>query len=337
LFKGKGLLHNDLEMDFDNPSFFSISMGAGIGTKNIDFGVDDMVGLERFSPEDIAATKAAESEDGKENIEFRAATVVDAEGAYFFNKYIGVGGRFRVRAMSAKSFERYASIETMSMGSLFAWDEFFYNSGKTDEELWNSHMWGQDLDNGPIYDMNAIVKSDHLTEFSASVGLYLNLPLGKRFSLGTKFLIGRSMTQEMDIDGYATGKIKNMDHEITMKNGKISNISIDYPVSTGDYEYTWDYMTLGGNNSTTWGTGLSLTYRYKSNFSWKVFIDYDYSEKDFTLKYDPLNYMRSALTKDSYTMAQTLESLSPYLTAEEYKKTKKMNYFTLGLSFLVNL
>ena len=337
LFKGKGLLRNDLEMDFDNPSFFSISMGAGLGTKNIDFGIDDMVGIERFSPEEIAAARAAEDEDGKENFEFRAATVVDAEGAYFFNKYIGIGGRFRVRAMSAKSFDRFADVETMGMNSLFAWDEFYYNSGKTDEDLWNQKMWGNDFEDGPIYDINAIVKSDHLTEFSASAGIYLNLPLSNRFSLGTKFLIGRSMTQEMDIDGYATGKVKNMDHEITMKNGKINSISIDYPESEGDYEYTWDYMTLGGNNSTTWGTGLSLTYRYKSNFSWKIFVDYDYTKKDFTLKYDPLNYMRTALTKESYVMAQTLESLSPYLPAMEYKKTKKMNFWTLGLSFLVNL
>ena len=145
------------------------------------------------------------------------------------------------------------------------------------------------------------------------------------------------MTQEMDIDGYATGKIMNMDHDITLKNGNISSINIEYPTSRGDYEYNWDYMTLGGNNSTTWGTGLSLTYRYKSNFSWKVFIDYDYTKKDFTLKYDPLGYMRSALTKESYVLAQNIETLNPYLTAMEYKKTKKMNYVTLGLSFLVNL
>ena len=35
LFKGKGLLRNDLEMDFENPSFFSISMGVGLGSKDI--------------------------------------------------------------------------------------------------------------------------------------------------------------------------------------------------------------------------------------------------------------------------------------------------------------
>ena len=96
-------------------------------------------------------------------------------------------------------------------------------------------------------------------------------------------------------------------------------------------------MTLGGNTSTTWGTGISLTYRYKSNFSWKLFCDYDYTEKDYTLKYDPLNYMKEALTSNAYLLAQNIEELYPFLPAQEYKKSKIMNYWTIGMSFMVNL
>ena len=345
LFKGKGLLRNDLEIDSENPSFFSISMGLGLGAKNINFGVDDMTNLERFDPAEIAAARAAEGEEGKENIEFRHATVVDAEGAYFFNKYIGVGGRLRVRAMSAKSFDRYADIETMASSSLDAWDEFFLNSGKpqTLEEYakWTTAMWGDDYDNGPVRDIQAVVQSDHLTEFSASLGLYLNLPLSKHFSLGTKFLVGRSIMQEMDIDGVVNGKVKDMDYTLTASSigGKQQPTTyiIEAPTTKEDYDYTWDYLTLGANNSTTYGTGISLTYRYKSNFSWKVFFDYDYTKKDFELRYDPLNYMRSALTNNSYILAQNIKSIYPYLDAQEYHKTKKMNYYTIGMSFLVNL
>ncbi len=344
MFKGKGLLRNDIEIDSENPSFFSISMGLGLGAKNIDFGIDDMVGIERFDPQDVADAKAAEGEEGRENIEFRHATVVDGEGAYFFNKYIGIGGRFRVRAMSAKSFERYASVETMSEGQLDVWDAFYVKSGKpmTEESYyaWNQAMWGADGEQGPIREMNAVVQSDHLTEFSASVGVYLNIPLSKRFSLGTKFLIGRSFMQEMEIDGTVTGKVKDMGYQInaTSNNGVLTtNLAIDEPKTQEDYTYTWDYMTLGGNSSTTWGTGLSLTYRYKSNFSWKIFFDYDYTKKDFTLKYDPLNYMKAALTNNSYMLANYIEEMYPYLQVQEYRKTKKMNYFTLGMSFMVNL
>ena len=344
MFKGKGLLRNDLEMNVENPSFFSISMGVGLGAKDIFFGVDDMIGLERFSPEDVAVARAEESAEGKAGIEFRHATVVDAEGAYFFNKYIGIGGRFRVRAMSAKSFDRYANTETMKGDNLYVWDAFFLESGKpmTEEAYtsWETAMWGADSQNGPVRDINAVVQSDHLTEFSASLGVYLNIPLSKRLSLGTKLLIGRSFMQEMDIEGQVTGKVKDMDYTMSASSigGTMSmTTSIEEPTTQGDYSYTWDYLTLGGNSSTTWGTGISLTYRYKSNFSWKIFCDYDYTKKEFTLKYDPQNYMRKALTNNSYVLAENLEILSPYLPAEEYKKDKKMNYFTIGMSFMVNL
>lgn len=342
-FKGKGLLRNDMEMNNENPSFFSISMGVGLGTKNIDFSIDDLVNTERFTPEDIADAKAAEDEDGKENIEFRSATVVDAEGAYFFNKYVGIGGRFRVRAMSAKSFERYADIETMAGSSLYAWDEFYEACGQKDVitvQEWDNAMWGSTMENGPISDINAVVESDHLTEFSASLGLYFNLPLCKNLSLGTKLLIGRSFMQEMDIDGQVKGYVKDMDYNLSLSstNGVMNyTTKIEKPQTEGEYEYTWDYVTVGGKSSTTWGTGISLTYRYKSNFSWKLFVDYDYTEKEFSAKFDPLNYMRRALTSNSYTLAQSIESISPYLSAIEYKKTKKMNYVTIGLSFMVNL
>ena len=342
LFKGKGLLRNDLQIDSENPTFFSISMGFGLGAKDVSFGVDDMTDIERFDPADVAAARAAESEEGKEVIEFRHATVVDGEGAYFFNKYIGVGGRLRVRAMSAKSFDRYTDLVTMAGTSFNAWDAFFTHSGKpaSEQEKWDEAMWGADFDNGPIRDMDAIVQSDHLTEFSASVGLYLNFPLSKHFSLGTKFLIGRSFMQEMDIDGVVSGKVKDMDYTMTAQstNGVMQTyMNIQEPTTKGDYDYTWDYLTLGADNSTTWGTGLSLTYRYKSNFSWKLFVDYDYSKKDFHFKFDPLGYMRHALTTNSYTLAQNIEEISPYLEAMEYKSNKKMNFFTVGLSFLVNL
>ena len=340
LFKGKGLLRNDMEFGFEKPSFFSISMGFGLGTKNIDFGIDDMLNIDRFNPQEIAEAKAAEDEEGRENVEFRHATVVDAEGAYFLNKYIGIGGRFRVRAMSAKSFERYASVEDMAGSAVDAWDLFYLNSGKTDLVSWEEAMWGADGMHGPLTEMNAVVQSDHLTEFSASLGLYLNIPLNKHFSIGTKALIGRSFMQEMDIEGQVSGYQKNMDYNMNLSNinGTLnSHITIEEPTTKDSYEYAWDYLTLGGNRSTTWGTGISLTYRYKSNFSWRLYCDYDYTEKELTLKYDPLNYMREALTNNTYILAQNIEDLYPYLTAQEYKKKKEMHYVTIGLSFLVNL
>ena len=86
-----------------------------------------------------------------------------------------------------------------------------------------------------------------------------------------------------------------------------------------------------------WGLGLSLTYRYKSNFAWRLFCDYDYTEKTFTMTYDPYHYLKDGLDWNAYTLVTLLSPKSGMLDPIEFKKSKKMNYFTLGFSFLVNL
>ena len=95
-------------------------------------------------------------------------------------------------------------------------------------------------------------------------------------------------------------------------------------------------MTLGADNSTTLGTGLSLTYRYKSNFSWKIYADYDYSKKNFNMKYDPYHYLKKGLTENAYGIVELLSEESPLMSPVFFKKEKVMNYVTLGMSFLVN-
>jgi hypothetical protein len=334
LFKGKGLLRNNLEADFSDPSFFSISMGLGLGSKGIDFSMDDLVDKEKY--ENMYAgydIEADVDDDENPNVKFRAATVVDAEGAYFFNKYVGVGGRLRVRAMSARSFGKYT--ELVNESSLAAWETAVGNIYGFDDKFYEEALKG----GSPITKSNGIVESDHLTEFTASVGLYLNLPLSDHFALGSKLLIGRSFTQELDIDGYAEGNVKDIDYGIYVENGEVdvSKSHLGYPTSTGQtYTDTWDYLTIGAESATSWGTGLSLTYRYKSNFSWKLFVDYDYSKKKFNMMYDPYHYLKKSLTENAYGIVELLSEESPLMDPIHFKKEKAMNYVTLGLSFAVN-
>ena len=158
------------------------------------------------------------------------------------------------------------------------------------------------------------------------------------------------MTQELDINAHYAGTTKAMDNHIEIDNNELTNLQLSDIRDGSAYDMEWDYLTLGGNNSTTYGTGLSLTYRYKSNFMWKVFVDYDYSKKTFNLTYDPYHYLKSGLTQVGYSLVSNpqisqfitdntgtpftvVEQLNPY----NFKKDKKMNYFTIGLSFMVNL
>ena len=347
-FKGKGLLRNDLVIESEKPSFFSISMGLGLGNKELEF---DAMGE-------------------KETLHFRAATVVDAEGAYFFNKYVGVGGRLRVRAQSVKDFGDFADV--VGVEGFYAWQAlqphyeaayptdyqpgnvlqnemtFFGKVGymaETESE-WNA--------NAPVTDSYGIVKSDHITEFTGSVGLYFNLPLGTHFSLGTKALIGRSITQELDIDGHAEGNKKDIGYTLTLDNRPghkddfgdptLSLNDLQYPNNTGEkWTDDWEYLTVGAKSSTSFGTGLSVTYRYKSNFSWRIYCDYDYTRKDFTATYDPYHFVEKGMTSGaSYLMdLAQIAWTDDYadglgLEPREYKTRKYMNYWTLGLSFLVN-
>ena len=118
---------------------------------------------------------------------------------------------------------------------------------------------------------------------------------------------------------------------------------IQYPNNTGEkWTDEWEYLTVGAKSSTSFGTGLSLTYRYKSNFSWRLYCDYDYTHKDFTAKYDPFHFMQKSMTPGaSFLMdASLMDSTDDFdglgVEAREYKTSKHMNYVTLGLSFLVN-
>ena len=346
LFKGKGLLRNDLEMTNENPTFFGISMGLGLGSKNLEF----------------------EDQGNSIGIKFRAATVVDAEGAYFFNKYIGVGGRLRVRAQSVKDFgdfAKYVAIEDMdawgSLQPLYQWKyPGDYQAGTSEDIADRNAMTFLDKvgyrtesesawnDNAPVTDCYGIVKSDHITEFTGSVGVYFNLPLSKHFSLGSKLLIGRSITQDLDIDGHAEGNVKDISYTMTLDNvnketngdPSVSINNLQYPNNTGEkWTDDWEYLTISSNSSTSLGTGISLTYRYKSNFSWRLYCDYDYTRKDYTATYDPFHFMQKGLTTGAGFLMDSAGQFADDrgLEAREYRTRKYMNYWTLGLSFLVNL
>ena len=342
MFKQKGLLRNDLILESEKPSFFSISMGLGLGNKNLEF----------------------EDNGDKRTIKFRAATVVDAEGAYFFNKYVGVGGRLRVRAQSAKDFGDFANVVAAEdyeawHGLQYLYEEKFPGDytlpATTDEQKFENDITylnkiGYSMEsesewnaNAPVTDIYGVVKSDHITEFTGSIGVYFNLPLSKHFSLGTKALIGRSITQELDIDGHAEGNKKDISYTMLLDNRNngptLAVNDLQYPNNTGEkWSDDWEYLTVGAKSSTSFGTGISLTYRYKSNFSWRLFCDYDYTRKDFTATYDPFHFMQEGTTIGASYLIDTAGDYADGmgLMAREYRTRKDMNYWTLGLSFLVN-
>lgn len=288
IFKGHGLKRgflSDKSNAVENPSFFSISMGMGLGTRNMTFSGEELgVFDEEFNTKDV-------------NLKFGTATVVGAEGAYFFNKYIGVGGRLRIKSNPIKGWSQLASDEKSSLLETI--------KGLKDVEL---QEWVEGFD--------IMVESDHITEFAGDLGLYFNFPLSSRFAIGTKALVGRSVIQDLEIRAHAWGKALDF--------SKIDDVKNAWG---NDYDCDWDYMTVSGNNTMKVGTGVSLTYAYKSNFSFKVFLDYDYTKKNYTMEYSPNEFLKKAIVGDENN--DLYDSQSSTIS-------KKMNSFVLGGAFCVS-
>ena len=310
LFKGKGLLRGDISSEksiIENPSFFSVSMGIGFGSKDMDFDLGKFEDFQSYDGDNIL------------NLRFGASTAVGVEGAYFFNKYIGVGGRLRVNSSPIKGWD---GIESYAWGDLI---NNLYGEDYEDSDI--RHLIdgegtpGQPDYSAPIIDdASFTIKSDHLTEFAVDLGAYFNYPLSKRFALGSKLLIGRSVMQEVDLNATATGGRR----ELFIPDGDEEAFIRCLPET---YTAEWDYFTVGGNNTMKFGTGLSLTYAYKENYAWRLFLDYDFCRKTYTMTYNPGGFLDGAFGWEDLLDDEFIET-------QDIKKNR--HTFILGGSFTIS-
>ena len=324
LFKGRGLLRGDITADksiIDHPSFFSISMGIGMGSRDLSFDMSKL-NLINYDGSKILDMK------------FGASTAVGAEGAYFFNKYIGVGGRLRVNSSPIKGWggiEEYAWTDLI--GSLYG-DDYATNPD------FQRFIDGDENSSPLIDDAYFTIKSDHLTEFSADLGLYFSLPLSSRFALGSKLLVGRSIMQELDLNATVTGGKRTLDFMDLVDGVDDENLLLKAKPTAGKYTSEWDYFTLSCNNTMKFGTGISLTYAYKENYAWRLFLDYDFSHKTYTMNYNPAVFAFDAISLGVGDESATIRSMMEPGDLEEFIETqqvkKNRHTFILGGSFTIS-
>ena len=316
IFKKRGLLRSDISSDrsiIDHPSFFSVSMGLGGGSRDLTFDMSKM---------DVSGL---DMNDTELNLKFGASTAVGVEGAYFFNKYVGVGGRLRVNSSPIKGWD---GIEWLAVADLLS---NLYGEDYSDPEF-QRLVDGQGTPGSPDYSAPLVdegsyfsIKSDHLTEFSADLGMYFNIPLSERFALGSKLLVGRSIMQEIDLNAFFTGGMRRLEF-VPTPDGEDYDIKVT--CLPENYTAEWDYFTVGGNNTMKFGTGLSLTYAYKENYAWKLFLDYDFSRKTYTMTYNPSDF----LVKSVGWTSEELED--EYFDTQSIKKNR--HTFILGGSFTIS-
>ncbi|MCQ2076947.1 MAG: phosphatase PAP2 family protein [Bacteroidaceae bacterium] len=225
IFKDKHIIRQELEdlSDFyDHPSFFSVQMGATFAP-NIDLPElpEWNIMMDQGYPKDFSGQTP--TDDGK--LRIGTATTVAAEGAYFFNPYIGVGGRLKVST---------APVRANGMNCYDINDNMVSRPGDI---------------------------TDQLAMFSIDGGMYFQLPLSRRFALGTKATFGGLFSSSLELSAVEQQEI--------------------------DFSGWGDYLYVESIKTTKYGTGLSLTYAAKSNISWKLNLDYDYCHVPFNLVYQP--------------------------------------------------
>lgn len=295
IFKGKGLLRGDAISErsiIDHPSFFSISMGLGLGSQSLDFGAETM----------------SDAHDNF-NLKFGASTAVSAEGAYFFNKYVGVGGRLRVNSTPINGWDRVLNYADQDVKEMFK-----DLDADMDLRPLNNIVF-RTADKQPQF----TIESDHLTEFAADLGVYFNLPLSKRFAMGAKLLAGRSIMQELNLSAHYQGKV------VDVNSMAILDDDPNFFYETDEtYDTKWDYFTLNANNTFKWGTGISLTYAYKENYAWRLFVDYDMARKTYTLEYNPTQFMHSALPT-YFDFAEMMQEIDPAYAADMISEMSPVN------------
>ena len=295
IFKRKGLLRGDAISErsiIDHPSFFSISMGLGLGSQSLDFGAETM----------------SDAHDNF-NLKFGASTAVSAEGAYFFNKYVGVGGRLRVNSTPINGWDRVLNYADQDVKEMFK-----DLDADMDLRPLNNIVF-RTADKQPQF----TIESDHLTEFAADLGVYFNLPLSKRFAMGAKLLAGRSIMQELNLSAHYQGKVVDVNPMAILDDDPNFFYETDET-----YDTKWDYFTLNANNTFKWGTGISLTYAYKENYAWRLFVDYDMARKTYTLEYNPTQFMHSALPT-YFDFAEMMQEIDPAYAADMISEMSPVN------------
>ena len=174
------------------------------------------------------------------------ATHVQAEVGYFPFKsfpYIGIGGRMRIATAPVRA-------NGMAVYGL---------DGAVRNDKW-----------ADITDQMAI--------FSEDLGIYLNLPLSKRFALGGHLMAGSQ--QHSDVRLYSSIVDYDLKDEL-----KLANPDWTDDQAEDEATYRGDQIRILKDNNFKWGAGVSLTYAYRNGIAWKVYCDYDYADTDFNGMY----------------------------------------------------
>lgn len=306
LFKNRGLQLpyrlNSTDL-IRHPSFFNVQMGLGVGSQSLDLTKDNPDLQEYY--EDVNVRK----------LRLSKATVVGVEGAWFFNPYVGIGGRMRGVCRKVRN-----------------WNDFT-QSPFTDLALFAPQLKGF-MDSYTLH-----VMSDQLSEFSVSGGAYFSYPFSASMALGTKLLIGRNYLRGLDINAEVKGRQRDIDVSVEADGHRrilAYEVLGDVSANGKPYSATWNFLSVEGNRTFCFGTGLSLTFAHRSMMAWKMFVDYDFTRRSYTVRHTPAAFIREAARKLTFE-GEPVTHPDKYIQTNIYKQRKSISSLVVGGAFVITL
>ena len=272
LFKNKGIKHSSFDHvapDISgHPSFLGISVQMGIGPKQLNAPevYDDYD--EHMQPYPEGDPKGTSHPLGLK-LYMGHSSSVSVEGAYFFNKYVGVGGRVRATAIPVTA--------RVDLSKGFVYDTNL--DGKADDDAKFTHFVG--------------VESNHIGMFDFSAGVHVSYPINNRLRIGSKWLVGNRLTTDYSVDAILDIDVEGIRRKLSTIDENDMNY-FQYPgqkqeileslKSYGDGKNVHDteFLSIQSNNTPVYSTGLSLAWAYRQDMAFRVTFDYDYSSPHYT-------------------------------------------------------
>lgn len=261
IFKDKYTLRREMESLNDiseHPSFFSLQAGMGfvMGGSGLPDEIEDL--------------------GGPGSIKRGVSTVIGAEAAYFLNPYLGFGLRARINS-TAVTPQWNGTDDVWTSGT------WHYNNATNQYVRPNA----SDMD----YKHGVDTHKDHMSSFDLMGGVYGQLPLNKRMSLGTKLLFGRRKSGDV----WYLADMSGSDDDFEAKWQDLEN-EVEKVEQLADLK-TYDRVRgidLDGKGSFMFGTGISFSYALKHNIVWRVCLDYDYTRARYEYYYLEANLVDMA-------------------------------------------
>ena len=272
---------------YDAPSFLAFNIGIA------------------SVPSTLRTAELYDSENGSPlgmQLKTGTATAVSAEGAYFFNSYIGIGGRLKVTTIpviadipekSRRNFDMDADQKKGAPVNMFLLDA---------------------------------LESDHLGMFDMDLGVYLSYPFSRHFQIGSKLLIGRRMNANFSLNSichinpqiFDRNKVSQSAYERFYKEDVIYYMQQEKCSQEELLKNSFiddDFLNIRKSSTRKIGTGISLTYRYKNDAAFRLYCDYDFASP--CLIYD----LKNSWTDDKGNRIP-----------HSYTRRTPMHNFTLGTS-----